>query len=229
LNRLCVSYVKENACWLFRYICLGQKRICSALEATSKRHYRSMSLAFIGSLDGEQDVCPISLTPPDDLANPVGFDAKRAYECDDLLHWLKQSSRHPLTMAPVHGRFVDILHPLVVNGNAEHVPETRCKLEAAGAVWGKVMDGAVRANMLVFALVLACCFKTWHIVAAALSCAHLSHQTLVAYPVYGRAILLQLMCVGLYILLLSGSPVHAQGAMLIVRLSLDSAKRTRLG
>ena len=128
-------------------------------------------------------------------------------------------------MAPVHGHFVDLVHPLVVNGNAEHVPETHRKLRCAGAVWGKVMDGAVRANMLVFILVLVCCAKTCYTPAAVLSCAHLSHQTLVvAYPVHGRAILLQLLCVGLGMLLVS----DAQGAMLIVRILMDTAKRARL-
>jgi hypothetical protein len=189
-----------------------------------------MSLIFIRhSDDDEQDVCPISLTPSSELSNPVGFDSKKAYECDDLLYWLKQSSKHPLTMAPVHGRFVDFLHPLVINGNTEHVPQTLRKLQDAGAVWGKVMDGEVIANMLLYSMALIFWIKIWHNTAAALSWAHLSHQTLVAYPGHGRAILLQLVGVGLGMLLVSGSFVQAQGAMLIVRLSIDTAKRARLG
>jgi hypothetical protein len=188
-----------------------------------------MSVLFLDSSDGERDVCPISLTPPGELKNPVGFDARRAYECDDLLHWLKQSPRHPLTMAPVQGRLVDLVHPLVVDGDAAHVPETQRKLRAAGAVWGKVTGGAVLANMLFFSLALVCGCKAWHPWFAAISCAHLAQQTLVAYPVHGRAILFNLLCIGVGMLLISGSPVYAQGAMLIVRLSMDTAKRARRG
>ena len=91
-------------------------------------------MQFLGDAD---DVCPISFVPVRELAHPVGFDAHRAFECDSVTEWITQHRpTNPVTTLPVVGgpRVVDVLFPLVVEGNDAHVGATRIKLSDAGRV-----------------------------------------------------------------------------------------------
>ena len=86
--------------------------------------------------DIENDRCPISLRFIRELSNPVGFDAKHAFECDDLVLWLTQvRATNPMTSQRVRGdKVADVVRPMVVDGNNAHVKETRKKLILAGFV-----------------------------------------------------------------------------------------------
>ena len=73
------------------------------------------------------DVCAITFASVGELVRPVGFDARHAFECVDIVEWLTRHRRtNPRTgkhygSLPVH----EILHPLVVNGCTEHVASTQ--------------------------------------------------------------------------------------------------------
>jgi hypothetical protein len=79
--------------------------------------------------------CPISFLRVKDIENPVGFDGGQAYECDHLIEWLtRYRHTNPITSQRVEGRLIDILHPLIVEGNDAHVSETLVKLGRAGTI-----------------------------------------------------------------------------------------------
>lgn len=100
---------------------------------------------------GPNDVCPITLKPVTDLDLPVCFaeNAGQAYECEDVVQWLKQGNgTNPLTGAPLAARRIDvILQPLVFEhegncndeeeggqGTAERVRLTQSLLRNAGYI-----------------------------------------------------------------------------------------------
>lgn len=99
---------------------------------TSFVHTEAMQ--SLGDLD---DVCSITFLPVREIAHPVRLDAHRAFECDSITEWItKHSPTNPVTLLPsiLDGRVVDVLHPLIVEGNYAHVDETRIKLCHAGNV-----------------------------------------------------------------------------------------------
>jgi hypothetical protein len=108
------------------------------------------------------DFCPISFAPVCDLEQPVGFDAGHAFECECIVEWLTlHRSTNPLTGKDFSGALLaDILHPLIVCGNNEHVPETLLVLSNAGRAIGHAKCDAGRlvrkmgVNMLLLAYVI---------------------------------------------------------------------------
>ena len=96
-------------------------------------------MLFTGDIE---DRCPISFVQARDIENPVGFDEKHAFECDDLVEWLTQHKpSNPMTTKTVRGKVADILRPLIVAGDGAHVEETWGKLMEAGDVLEQVKLG----------------------------------------------------------------------------------------
>ena len=108
------------------------------------------------------DLCAITFASAGELARPVGFDARHAFECEDIVEWLTRHRKtNPRTgkdygSLPVHR----ILHPLVVNGRAEHVASTQWILN-----WVESADrkdamlrvaNKVGCDMALFLLVVYC-------------------------------------------------------------------------
>ena len=115
-------------------------------------------------LGDADDVYPNSFVPVCELAHPVGFDAHRAFDCDSVTEWITQHRpTNPVTTLPVGGpRVVDVLFPLVVEGDGAHVGAscraTRIKPSDAGRVLlGKKERlrralGPLVAHLLLFSL-----------------------------------------------------------------------------
>lgn len=113
-----------------------------------KPNNKHIAMRFTGDI---HDECPITLTPVTELENPVGFDSKRAYECDDLIAWLRTKPRNPVTREKVDASaiFIDVLQPLIVNDDCiDKVPITQMKLQQAGRILPFTFCAQV--NMLVF-------------------------------------------------------------------------------
>ena len=90
-------------------------------------------MEYIGDLE---DVCVISFLPVTQLERPVGFDARRAFECESVVHWLtRYRATHPITGQIITAQPVaSALHPLIINGRADHVASTNDILRRAGSV-----------------------------------------------------------------------------------------------
>ena len=172
-------------------------------------------MQFLGDAD---DVCPISFVPVRELAHPVGFDAHRAFECDSVTEWITQHRpTNPVTTLPVVGgpRVVDVLFPLVVEGNDAHVGATRIKLSDAGRVL--LLDkkerlrralGPLVAHLLLFSLAayaLGPSYPYVMLLAVAASWVLLAYQTHATYPRDGKHILLLLLLWFGSLMLLIGS------------------------
>ena len=86
-------------------------------------------MLFTGS---PTDKCPISLLQAKDIENPVGFDSRHAFECDDLLEWITvHNATNPITTERLDGKLSDKIHPLVVEGCDGHIEETQNKINRA--------------------------------------------------------------------------------------------------
>ena len=90
-------------------------------------------MQYNGDLD---DTCVISFLPVTELERPVGFDSRRAFECESVVHWLTQyRATHPITGQTIEAQPVaSVLHPLIINGRSDHVASTTKILERAGSV-----------------------------------------------------------------------------------------------
>jgi hypothetical protein len=88
-------------------------------------------MQFIGD---ETDRCVISFLPVTELERPVGFDDRHAFECVSILEWLQTyRAAHPITGDVIRRqRASAVLHPLIINGDASHVPDTHFLLLRAG-------------------------------------------------------------------------------------------------
>ena len=75
-----------------------------------------------------------------EIENPVGFDSRYAYECDNLIEWLRIMPRNPITSEYFarDARFVDILQALVVDNNDTHMQATQIRLTRAWMICGMV-------------------------------------------------------------------------------------------
>jgi len=85
------------------------------------------------------DVCAITFVPVGELERPVGFNSTHAFECTSIVEWLtRHKSTDPMTCKDYTGKpMADILHPLIVNGDAEHVATTSKLLSSARRAVGK--------------------------------------------------------------------------------------------
>ena len=111
-------------------------------------------MQFLGDPD---DVCPISFLFVREIAQPVGFDEHHAFDCDSVTEWItKHKPTNPVTTLPVDGRrVVDVLFPLIVEGDGAHVGETWIKLSEAGPIILSKKDRIRRAfGQLVASLLL---------------------------------------------------------------------------
>ena len=190
-------------------------------------------MQFLGDLD---DVCTISFVPIREIANPVGFDAYRAFECDSVVEWItKHRPTNPITTLPIQGRVVDVLSPLIINGDDAHVSFTRIKLSEAG----NVMSGRYRrireafgpliantalyflaAYVLGFPLILLAICSSW---------AHLAYHTCKTYPRDGKDLLASCFSVFVDVFILGGlmemdlypRMVLAQGLVLCMQLMVN--------
>jgi len=90
-------------------------------------------MQYNGDLD---DTCVISFLPVTELERPVGFDSRRAFECESVVHWLTQyRATHPITgQTIVEQPIASVLHPLIINGRSDHVASTEEILMRAGGV-----------------------------------------------------------------------------------------------
>ena len=196
-------------------------------------------MQFLGDAD---DVCPISFVPVRELAHPVGFDAHRAFECDSVTEWITQHRpTNPVTTLPVVGgpRVVDVLFPLVVEGDDAHVGATRIKLSDAGRVLLDKKErlrsalGPLVAHLLLFSLA-AYALRPYPYVmmlpVVAASWVLLAYQTRATYPRDGKHILLLLLLWFGSLMMLIGTiyPVNfsrsvpiAHGLVLSLRVLLD--------
>ena len=195
-------------------------------------------MQFLGDAD---DVCPISFVPVRELAHPVGFDAHRAFDCDCVTEWITQHRpTNPVTTLPVGGpRVVDVLFPLVVEGDDAHVGATRIKLSDAGRVLLDKKErlrsalGPLVAHLLLFSLAAYALGPSYPYVmlpAVAASWVLLAYQTRATYPRDGKHILLLLflwfgslmMLIGtIYPVNFSRSVPIAHGLVLSLRVLLD--------
>lgn len=195
-------------------------------------------MEFTGDLD---DVCPISYTPVRSLEHPVGFDAGHAYDCDSAVTWItKHRPCDPMTSMPLVGiRVEDVLHPLIIQGEAAHLDATRARLQQAGAL---MLDKPTRirraapalyVNMLL--LLLSAVTMQPHpgvlIAATALSFVHLAFQTCQTYIVDGKmlvcsfvSLLIDVICIVSTVPKTSFALrfMFAQAAVLSVRLLIDT-------
>lgn len=101
-------------------------------------------MLYSGDMD---DVCAITFTPVQELDRPVGFDTAHAFECESIVEWItKRRNTNPITGQTVPNASVaSLLHPLIVDENAEHVVETQIILNNAGWVVGTERDNILRA------------------------------------------------------------------------------------
>ena len=195
-------------------------------------------MQFLGDAD---DVCPISFVPIRELAHPVGFDAHRAFDCDCVTEWITQHRpTNPVTTLPVGGpRVVDVLFPLVVEGDDAHVGATRIKLSDAGRVLLDKKErlrsalGPLVAHLLLFSLAAYALGPSYPYVmlpAVAASWVLLAYQTRTTYPRDGKHILLLLLLWFGSLMMLIGTiyPVSfgrsvpiAHGLVLSLRVLLD--------
>ena len=196
-------------------------------------------MQFLGDAD---DVCPISFVPVRELAHPVGFDAHRAFDCDCVTEWITQHRpTNPVTTLPVVGgpRVVDVLFPLVVEGDDAHVGATRIKLSDAGRVLLDKKErlrsalGPLVAHLLLFSLAAYYALRPYPYMmlpAVAASWVLLAYQTRTTYPRDGKHILLLLLLWFGSLMMLIGTiyPVNfsrsvpiAHGLVLSLRVLLD--------
>ena len=124
----------------------------------------------------------------------MGFDAYHAFEFDSVTEWItKHRPTNPVTTLPVEGRVVDVLHPLIVNGNDVHVSSTRVKLSEAGNVMLsrhrqiRQAFGPLFANTALY--FLAAYVLGFPLMAIVCSWAHLASQTCKMYPRDGMMLL----------------------------------------
>ena len=103
----------------------------------------SAVMQYLGDLD---DMCVISFLPVSELERPVGFDARKAFECESVVHWLtKHRATHPITGQEIKPQSVaSVLHPLILNGRDAHVAGTKEILRRAGRV---IDDSEARPNV----------------------------------------------------------------------------------
>lgn len=178
-------------------------------------------MRFAGDIE---DRCPISYTETRAIKNPVGFDEKHAFECDDLVEWLTHHRAcNPMTSEPVRGLVVDILRALIVEGDDAHVAETQARLARAGPVWNRarrppswseIRDGVLMIKINMVALAAVMYLLSLPVVRAALtgpgvvlvstlamasSFAHLLYQTCSAYPLAARGVILDFCVVGAFV------------------------------
>ena len=192
-------------------------------------------MKFLGDPD---DVCPISFLPVREIAHPVGFDAHRAFDCDSVTEWItKHRATHPVTTLPVDGRrVVDVLFPLVIEGDGAHVGETRIKLSEAGLIiLGKrarlrLAFWPLVVHLLLFSLAAYALGRSYlTLLAVGGSWAHLAYQTRKTYPRDGGQLLLSFVSIWLNMHLIGGmcsvdfslSAAVAHGLVLCLRLVID--------
>ena len=166
-------------------------------------------MQFLGDPD---DVCAISFIPVREIANPVGFDAHHAFECDSVTEWItKHRPTNPVTTLPITaGRVVDVLSPLIVDGNDAHVSSTRIKLSEAGSVMrsrrGQIRQafGPLVANVALYFLAAYLLGFPLILLANFCSSAHLAHLTCKTYPRQGQQLLASCVSVFFDALILGG-------------------------
>ena len=139
-------------------------------------------MQYNGDLD---DTCVISFLPVTELERPVGFDSRRAFECESVVHWLTQyRATHPITgqrLCREAQPVASVLHPLIINGRSDHVASTTKILERAGKtihlepVVGTTAKLASDALIGLVGLLLSCGF--WRdlaaiVVVALMFCSH---------------------------------------------------------
>jgi hypothetical protein len=96
------------------------------------------------------DVCAISFTPFSDIAHPVGFDTKHAFECEYIVNWLTIGRcTNPITgeiLGPVP--ISSLLHPLVVGEclDSSSMEHTIKILEDAG---NAIDSESLRASLVI--------------------------------------------------------------------------------
>ena len=94
------------------------------------RHHRQslncFDTSFMLYTGDPSDVCAITFVPVGELERPVGFDSTHAFECTSIVEWLtRHKGTNPMTCQDYTGKpMADILHPLIVNGDAGHVATT---------------------------------------------------------------------------------------------------------
>ena len=88
---------------------------------------------FTGDTD---DRCAITFAPVSELEHPVGFESTHAYECDSLIEWLRVRPTNPITAQEIacDSFIVDVVQPLIVQGDCAHLESTRSKLARAGRI-----------------------------------------------------------------------------------------------
>ena len=198
-------------------------------------------MQFTGDVN---DVCPISYTPVRDIMNPVGFDANHAFECDSVVLWVKQHRAcNPITTLPVEGRVVDVLFPLIVDGDNAHVNATQIKLSQAGDVmpskYVRIRRGlwGLYANMLLFLVAVYVLKSSDYIMACVVgaSFAHVAYSTRKTYPRDGMQVVFSLVSIMVDILAITNMITQidfgmklalAQCIVLCVRLFIDTRQMT---
>jgi hypothetical protein len=191
---------------------------------------------FTGDIE---DTCPISFAPVREIANPVGFESKHAFECDDVVLWITQHKPcNPITTLPVEGNVADVLHPLIVDGNDAHVSETCFKLSQAGRVLPKKATricqniGGVCANLLLL-IVMVYVLQTSPLVflMVGASFSHLAYSTWKTYPVDGTLLVAWFFSAGMDVSVIATlvkpdldlvyRTVFAHGCVLCMRVLID--------
>ena len=74
-------------------------------------------MLYTGSVS---DRCAITFTDVKELHNPVGFNSSHAFECDNLLRWLRMGKMtNPITAEAIASESlaIEVLSPLVINGD----------------------------------------------------------------------------------------------------------------
>jgi hypothetical protein len=202
-------------------------------------------MRFSGDMD---DVCAITFTPVREISRPVGFDTAHAFECESIVEWItKKRSTNPVTGLVVSNTAVAcLLHPLIVDENAEHVAETQVILNGAGWVKGAQLCSAMsvmRVHIVIYTIYALLTTKLLSDsgVAAAVSVfiiissfVQLMHQTCHMYPVNGKWIMGYFCVIGVIVFTLIelGSPntrmmakfFVSHGSMLTARFIFDTNK-----
>ena len=89
-------------------------------------------MLYTGSVS---DRCAITFADVKELHNPVGFNSSHAFECDNLLRWLRMGKMtNPITAEAIASESlaIEVLSPLVIDGDRTHLETTREKLRRAG-------------------------------------------------------------------------------------------------
>jgi hypothetical protein len=185
------------------------------------------------------DVCAITFAPVSELDRPVGFDTAHAFECESIVEWItKRRNTNPMTGQTVPNAAVaSLLHPLIVDENAEHVVETQIILNRAGWVVVSERDKIFRAmtvlrvHMIIYSILtymLALRLKNvpsdsyimaGSVFTIAVSFVQLMHQTCQVYPVHGKLIVSHCCVIGaISIIMIEALGLCAPGTLMITKL-----------